>query len=131
MSLIFDTSILINLERREKRIVTKIEGLQQKTNFKSYTTFFNRFEFLVGIRERQPKNREKAKGFLTRFEIIHTSDRTPEIMSVLKSKYEQKGLAISIPDLIIASLAIENNMTLVTSDEDFRNIEELKLQFIE
>lgn len=130
MSLMLDTSVLINLERRERRTVGKIEDLQRKISFKPYTAFFNQFEFLIGIKEKSPKNREKAKRFLTSFEILHTTDRTSEIMSDLKYKYDKKGILISISDLIIASLAIENGMALVTSDEDFKHIEELRLEFI-
>jgi predicted nucleic acid-binding protein len=130
MSLVFDTSVLVNLERREPKSVGIVEKLQQKAGFKPYTTFFNHFEFILGNKRKFVKNREKAENFLNRFEILHTTEETSKIMSDLKYNYDKKGITISIPDLIVASLAIENNMTLVTSDKDFQNIKELKLELI-
>ena len=47
-------------------------------------------------------------------------------MADLKYKYEKKGIVVPLADLIIASIAIENNAVLVTSDKDFEKIEELK-----
>lgn len=130
MSLIFDTSVLVNLERREPKSVEIVEKLQQKIGFKPYTTFFNHFEFILGVKRKFKKNSEKVEGFLDKFEILHTTDETSRIMSDLKYNYDKRGITISIPDLVVASMAIENNMTLVTSDKGFQNIKELKLELI-
>jgi len=89
----------------------------------------NVFEYLVGI-QLWTKRKSEAMKFLENFNIINTTEKTAETMTSLKLKYDKAGLQFSLPDLIIASLAIENNMVLVTSDKDFQNIKELKLEII-
>ena len=69
-------------------------------------------------------------GFINKFWVLNTTEETSKILSDLKFKYDKKGISISLADLIIASLAIENDMTLLTTDADFKRIEELKILFI-
>jgi len=88
----------------------------------------NVFEYLIGIQT--TKRKSEATKILENFITINTTERTPEIMASIKSKYDKKGILFSLADLIIACLAIENGMTLLTSDADFKKIEELKVVFI-
>jgi predicted nucleic acid-binding protein len=67
---------------------------------------------------------------LENFNIINATQETPHIMTSLKLKYEKKGLQLSLSDLIIASLAVENDTALATPDSDFKRTEELNLYFI-
>ena len=125
MNLIFDTSILIDIERRKEETLKKLEELAKTYPAPAKLTFINEFEFLFGLKEYEPKKKEMAVQFLNNFHIIQTTKRTTKILADIKWKYDKKGVAISLTDLIIACIAIENNMTLVTKDKDFLNIEEL------
>ena len=126
MTLVLDTSILIDIERREKRTIAALESLARIHPSPAKITFMNHFEFLLGIKEKSLKNKDVAREFLNKLSVMQTTKITGEILSELKQKYDQKGVRLSLADLIIASLVIENNHILVTKDKDFEKIDELK-----
>lgn len=126
MTLVLDTSILIDIERRKEVTLEKLRQIILIHQQPAKITFVNQFEFLLGIKEREPKNKEKAIAFLNQFLGINTTKLTAGILSDLKYKYDKIGKNLSLTDLLIASLVIENNMVLLTKDKDFEKIEELK-----
>ena len=126
MTLLLDTTILINLERKKKNIIERISRLLESDPVPASITFINYFEFIHGLHKKNPKNREEAIIFIEKFHCLQTTKNTAKILSNLKYKYEKLGKVFSLTDLIIASQAIENNMTLVTNDKQFETIAELK-----
>ncbi len=126
MTLILDTAILINIERREKSVIEKIEIIVKTDPVPASITFINYFEFLHGLKLKSQQNREKSMKFIEEFYCLQTTKKTALILSDLKHKYEKSGKSFSLADMIIASQAIENNMTLLTTDRQFQEIEELK-----
>ena len=130
MSLLLDTSILIRQQRGDSAVKKELRLLSKLFPAMPSITFINVFEYLLGIKL-WTKRKTEAARFLGNFNVINTTEKTPEVMTSLKLKYGKKGLQFSLSDLIIASLAVENDMVLVSSDEDFKDIEELKLQFID
>src|SRR3989344_7327011 len=126
MTLVLDTSILIDIERRKEVTLEKLRQIILIHQQPAKITFVNQFEFLLGIKEREPKNKEKAIAFLNQFLGINTTKLTAGILSDLKYKYDKIGKNLSLTDLLITSLVIENNMVLLTKDKDFEKIEELK-----
>ena len=130
MSLVFDTSVLIALQRKDDQVIAKLEELSKTYALTPYTTFLNIFEFLLGIKLKPPRNAKESVAFVRRFDILNTTERTSELMADLKLKYDRKGLVLPIADLIITSLVIENDMVLVTRDRDFEKIEELHKEII-
>lgn len=128
--LLLDTSILIRQQKGDTVVKKQLELLSKRFPATPSVTFMNVFEYLMGIKL-WTKRKNEATKFLENFNTINTTEKTAEIMTSLKLKYDKAGLQFSLADLIIASLAIENNMVLVTSDKDFENIRELKLEFID
>ena len=126
MTLLFDTSVLIALEKRDKEIITKLEELKKIHYMPANTTFVNYFEFYFGLLSKAVENRQPMIEFLNKFNCLKASAKTAEILAELKYKYDKKGLALPLADLIIASHAIENNMLLVSRDKDFEKIDEVK-----
>ena len=126
MSLVIDTSVLISLEKGDKVTISSMEDLKKMHTSPPCITFINYFEFLHGIRERNPKNKSDALSFVELFEFLAITKRTAIILSDLKYKYEKLGVSFSLSDLLIASQTIENGMMLVTKDKHFQEIEELK-----
>ena len=131
MTLVLDTSILINLERGSEATIRQLRKLAEAYPLPARITFISEFEFLMGIQEREPKNKDKALAFLRHFSILQTRNGTADLLAGLKFRYDKKGIAISLADFIIAALTIQNNMTLVTKDKDFQKIEELKKIILE
>ena len=130
MMLVFDTSIIIALERNDGKVREGVQELLRDYELPPATTFLNLFEFLLGVKLKPPRRVKEAVAFVRRFEILNSTERTSEILADLKHKYDERGITLSLADLIIASLVIENDMILVTRDRDFEKIEELRKEFI-
>jgi predicted nucleic acid-binding protein len=130
MTLVFDTSILIDLDRKVDSTIEKIKLLSKKYSSIASITFINEFEFHFGINQRNPKNKERALSLLAKFIVLHTTKKTSSLLAKLKQKYEKQGFLLPLADLLIATLVIENSMILVTKDKDFEKIEELTTIFI-
>lgn len=125
MMLVFDTSILIALEKEDTSIIKKIAELSRIYTEPPQTAFISYYEFLFGIKNRSPKNKLKALEFLKNFNCLDATAKTAEILADLKSKYDAKGISINLADLIIASQVKENNMILITKDKTFEKIEDI------
>ena len=130
MTLVIDTSVLIDLERRLPSTILKFKDLSIKYPSPAKITFVNEFEFKFGVRNKNINNKKEALAFLNNFVTLQTTSKTSSLLSELKDKYERKGLLLPLAELLIAALVIENSMTLVTKDKDFEKIEELGLEFI-
>lgn len=126
MTLVIDTSVLINIEKGNQQTIHQLKSLRELYPSPARITFINEMEFLFGIKERLPKNQEKALAFLNNFSVFHTTPWTSSILADLKYNYEKKGITLPLADLLIASLVVENNGVLVTTDRDFDKIEEVK-----
>ncbi|MBI4918344.1 type II toxin-antitoxin system VapC family toxin [archaeon] len=126
MILAFDTSILIEIERKNNLMIDKLKELVKLYPLPAQIPFMSYFEFYNGLSEKNVKNKNKSLLFVKKFKVIQTTDKTAEILSDLKSTCEKKGLSLPLADLMIASQAIENNFVLITLDADFNKIVELK-----
>ena len=125
MYLIFDTSILIDLERENKRTIHLISEIKKSYLIPPKITFITYCEFLHGIRKRSPENKAQAEAFLGLFEMLVLTKKTATCLSQLKSKY-----GLDLADLLIASQVFESNAILVTKDKDFEKITEIEKIFI-
>ncbi len=126
MTIVFDTSILIRLEKKDKIIKDRISEITRIDSVPAVITFMSYFEFYHGLQAKSPKNKESALIFLNNFQCIRITKETAHILSGLKHAYDKKGKTFSLADLLIASQAVENNLTLVTTDKQFQEIDELK-----
>ena len=125
MALLFDTSIIIGLERGNKDVIKKISELSKTYSGRPQVSFITYYEFMFGIKNRSPKNQADAVEFINNFYCLPATKKTAEILAELRNKYLAKGLEINLADFIIASHAKENSMVLVTKDRAFEKIEEI------
>lgn len=125
MNLIFDTSILIELQKGDKEIISKIENLRRVYSVPAKISFISYFEFLYGLREKSIKNREKFIAFVEKFGVMQTTKKTAEILVGLKKNYE-----LPLADLLIAAQTLEIGGVLVTKDRDFEKINEIEKVFV-
>ncbi len=125
MPLVFDTSVIIALEKRDMNVIGKVQELSKKHPGIPQASFISYFEFQMGIKNRAPRNQSAALDFLHNFRCLPATGKTSEILADLKYRHDKKGVALSLADLIIASQVKETNMTLVTKDKAFERIEEI------
>ncbi len=126
MSLVFDTAVLIDIENREPRTLAKLKELVVLYPGPGQITFVTYFEFLFGLKEKSPKNKERALAFLNHFECVQTTKMTAQVLAGLKHNCERAGKSLPLADLLIAAQVIENGGILVTRDTDFERIRELR-----
>ena len=126
MTIAFDTSALIELERNQPELLKKLRELSETHNEIPCLPFISYFEFIYGLKIKSEQNRLKSLSFINSFQLLSLGRRTAEILSDLKHKYEDIGKSFILADLLIASQAIEHNLTLITKDKQFEGIEELK-----
>lgn len=126
MSLAFDTSILIELERKNPEIIEKIDRLSRVYPTPPQLPFISYYEFIRGLKTKKPKDYEKKFAFANRFNVLKTSKRTAEILADLRIKYEKIGFSLPLADLLIVAQSVENNLVLISRDKDFEKIEEVQ-----
>jgi predicted nucleic acid-binding protein len=126
MSLVFDTSILIAIERGDKDTINRLEELHKSYPSSPQLTFISFFEYLIGLKIIKNKSSQNNLIFLKKFNVLQTTVSSAEILSDLKIKYDKKGISLSLADLLSASIVIDSGLTLVTKDKEFEKIEELK-----
>jgi len=126
MSLALDTSVLIDIEKENQATIKSLRDILAIHPLFPQLPFISYFEFLVGIKIRKPHKYQEIVSFFNKFNILHTTNKTIEILTELKIKYDRLGISLSLADLLIASQVIENQLILVTKDKDFEKIEEIK-----
>lgn len=126
MITVLDTSVLIDLQRDNKKTKQALREISKKYPYPAKITVFNKFEFLTGLLSNQIANEQKAMEFLSNFSVLQTTEKSAQIFAELKSKYDKKGSQVPLVDLLIAGLVIENGLTLITKDTDFERIDELR-----
>lgn len=126
MTLLLDTSILIDLERKRKSTQDKLHELSRNYPDKPKIAFITLFEILLGSKEKNELNQQRCLNFLEQFTVLQTSTRTAPLLAELKYIYDKKGISLSLSDLLIATLAIEHGLIIVTKDKDFEVISEVR-----
>jgi len=124
-----DSDLLVAILRGKqeaRRVVEELDGENRGA-----TTSVNAFELYFGAckSERKKENLIEATRLLDRLIVysldLATSRRAAEISAGLGSR----GEAIDFRDAMIASIAVENGLTLVTRNEShFRRIKGLQIE---
>ncbi len=126
MNFIIDTSILIEIENDNKRILEEIAMLKETPLSDLGITFFSFCEFYFGAMEKSEKNKEKVLERLSQYSLLNTTKRTGILFCETLYQLKKKGKLIPHFDILIASLAIEHDMTLIATDPHFNEIPHLK-----
>jgi predicted nucleic acid-binding protein len=122
MLVLFDTNILIDIEKGHEKTIEKLRELsRQFLNSRPAISWANYFEFYFG------NETEEARNFLGRFIFMEMDKKATEIFVELK----KRKLEVSDFDLLIASVSIANGAMLVTKDKDFRKINGLNLRLLD
>ena len=122
---LLDTNVIIEVLRGNNAIITKIEDVGLNNCFISEITIA---ELLYGaVRGNNPRNFLDVKRIEEEFEVLAIR---PAYMQYAESRNQlrQKGNPIDHMDLFVASVAIHNNLVLVSHNtKHFARIEGLTL----
>ncbi len=131
MGYLIDTNVLIEIEYDNKEIIQQIEEFQRGNKDNLFISIFTFSEFYYGILCKSPKNKEKLVERLNDFGLINTSKQSGIIFCEIMSQLKDAGKIIPQFDAFIAALAIENDLTLITMDEHFKLVPNLKVIVLE
>jgi predicted nucleic acid-binding protein len=122
--MILDTSILIDLQRKQVATSRKVEEFAQRRGSPPCVAFVTYFEFYYGLQG--SKRKEEAMSLVSQLTFLPPTKKTAEILAEMKHTLESKGTVISLADLMIASQAKEHHLPLVTKDAAFLRIKEIE-----
>lgn len=123
---LLDTNVCIRF--LNKRSPGLIEKLKQKNPRDIYLCSIVKAELFYGANK--SNNREKAlkvqKDFCNKFNSLSFDDKAAEVYGTVRSDLEKKGMVIGPNDLIIAAIALANELILVThNSKEFKRVEGL------
>jgi predicted nucleic acid-binding protein len=116
---LLDTNIILYILSGDETIA---RHLHQKILFASIISEIE----LLGYKELSSKQEKSIKEFLSDFRIISIDEAIKNEAIDLGKKYSLK-----LPDCIVAATAITLNLTLITSDKQFRQVNNLLLELYE
>ncbi len=124
-----DTDILSFYFKGDSKVVDKFNGYLKEFDVIN-VSIITYYEILGGLRfkkaERQIKEFEE---FVSNNTIIHISEQSAKLSGDIYADLRQKGITIGTSDILIAGIAIENELTLVTNNErHYESIKGLKIE---
>ncbi len=122
---LLDTNIIIALFAEEQTILDKILNVEE---IFIPTTALGEMYYGAYNSQRIQDNILKIKEFEIETNILSCNAQTAYIYGKIKASLKKKGIKIPENDIWIASLALENDLTLVSRDKHFENIDTLKLE---
>jgi tRNA(fMet)-specific endonuclease VapC len=113
---LLDTNVCIRFLNKRSR--TLIEKLSQKDPDEILLCSIVKAELFYGAhKSNNPLKMLKAqREFCDRFKSLYFDDEAASVYGEIRSDLEKKGQIIGPNDLIIAAVAIANNVTLVTNN---------------
>src|ERR1043165_2551862 len=122
---LLDTNIIIGLFRGNKQIEFEFKKVERPA-----IPFAVLGELYAGafFSSQQEKNLALIQSLRNQCEIIFPGDVTTQIFGRIRSDLQRKGKPIPENDIWIAALAQQNQLTLVTNDSHFKEVENLHLQ---
>jgi predicted nucleic acid-binding protein len=120
---VIDTDILIDVSRGIQEAIDVLSEIE--SNSVGFISTITEMELLVGCRNK--KEQTQVKKFLKRFERFSINELISDKALELLLNYRLSH-GLLIPDALIASTAIVNNISLISKNQsDFRFIEGLDL----
>ena len=130
MGVIFDTSVLVALERGSHGLEKLVAGRESEPFGISVVTVS---ELLHGVHRADSEKRRLTRGAFVE-KIIQTFPLYPfdlnaaRIYAKLWTNLAKKGVTIGAHDLMIASTAIALGFSVVTADGDYGKIKEVSVE---
>lgn len=127
MSYLLDTNVCIKLINNTNQAVAR--RLAQENPKQIYLCTVVEFELYYGAYRSQKvdDNIAKLKRFFNQFTLLNFDSSSAKIAGYIRDKLNKKGTPIGAYDLQIASIALANDLVLVTHNvNEFSRIDGLK-----
>jgi len=124
---LLDTTVIIDCLRGREEAVVFLAQIATEGSAVGCCVI-NIAEVYAGMRENE---REVTKRFLDSLEYYEATRNIAEQAGEHKRQYAEKGITLSLSDVIIAAVAISNNLILVTDNLRHYPMPELNIKQIE
>ena len=122
-----ETTFIIDFLRGKEAAIGKYEAIK---GLQLETTAVVAWEILRGPKLcGRVKEYDSALRFLEQLAIVPFTLTASRITAEIEQDLQENGQKVNLIDVLIAATALENDATLVTRDEDYRNIPGLKVEF--
>ncbi len=124
-----DSDLLVAILRGKQEARTIVEALDEES--KGATTSVNAFELYFGSNKsaKKEENIKQASKLLERLTVFPLDISSSRKAAEISAKLVTKGQAIDFRDAMIAAIAVENGLTLVTRNiSPFKRVKELKTE---
>lgn len=108
---LLDTTALIDFFRGRRQIIELLNKLTEEAPLAACPITVS--EVFSGV---QPGELLKVEEFLEALEFYPISYKASRQAGLYRRAYQKKGISLSLSDTLIASVAIENSLTLVTNN---------------
>ena len=129
LSFVVDTNVLIEIEKNNKKILSKLEELGTAKGDICITSP-TYAEFYFGLLKISGERFSQEKERLDKYKLLNTSKNSSKLLAEIKHNLSKTGVIIPIFDLFIASIAMDSRMPLVTLDFHFKRISHLNVILI-
>ena len=121
---LLDTTVIIDYLRGREEIVRLIKRLFSQGSSLGCCPV-NIIEVYAGMKS---KEEEITEEFLNSLEYYELTKDIAEEAGKYKRSYQKKGVTLSLPDVVIATIVIHNNLILLTDNSRHYPIPGLKLK---
>lgn len=125
---LIDSDVLIYFLKGDQKAITKLSNLPST---ELYTSRINYTELIYGAynSSKVEKNLDIIIPFLQNFQILEYDEKSAIQFAKSKAKLKKSGNLIADMDLMIASINLENNCTLITNNlKHFERIDGLEIE---
>ncbi len=130
MAVILDTSVLVALEKNNKETIDKVRDISKFHKTKPFVASISLAEIMHGALNQNIKQQIKVIENFTDYHILNSSFSSSMVLANFVNILNKKGKRIPITDLIIASIAVDNDLNLVTLDNHFNRIPGLNVLYL-
>jgi predicted nucleic acid-binding protein len=124
---VLDTNILILALRSDPKALDFLEELERKRE-RSCISVVTRTEILAEMR---PHEEERTMALLDSLENIPVDEAIADRTGRLIYQYARQGVQLSFPNALIATTALEHDLTLATTNPKHFPMPELRLHPLE
>ncbi len=126
---IIDTDILSFYFKGEERVVMRF-GEYLKEFDQVNISILTCYEIIAGLKfKKAGRQLQDFEGFINDNNIINISEESAKISGDIYADLSLRGITIGTSDILIAGIAIENGLTLITNNEKhYESIQGLNIE---
>lgn len=126
---IIDTDILSFYFKGEERVVMRF-GEYLKEFDQVNISILTYYEIIAGLKfKKAGRQLQDFEGFINDNNIINISEESAKISGDIYADLRLRGITIGTSDILIAGIAIENGLTLITNNEKhYESIQGLNIE---